>query len=71
MEDKAAKFLSDQNTLLINADFRVFRDMIARLSKERDAGRGLALRNVVEEIVHQWFEQALISSVMASKSRDL
>ena len=64
MEDKAAKFLSDQNTLLINADFRVFRDMIARLSKERDAGRGLALRNVVEEIVHQWFEQALIETVI-------
>jgi Histidine kinase-, DNA gyrase B-, and HSP90-like ATPase len=64
MEDKAANFLPDQNTLLINADFRVFRDMIARLSKERDAGRGPALRNVVEEIVHQWFEQALIETVI-------
>jgi hypothetical protein len=38
--------------------------MIARLSKERDAGRGPALRNVVEEIVHHWFEQALIETVI-------
>src|SRR5207253_2599516 len=28
LEDRAAKFLADQNTLLINADFRVFADMI-------------------------------------------
>jgi len=64
MEDKAANFLPGQNTLLINADFRVFKDMIARLSKERDVGRGPALWDAVEEIVHQWFEQALIETVI-------
>ena len=64
MEDKAANFLPGQNTLLINADFRVFKDMIARLSKEREVGRGPALWDAVEEIVHQWFEQALIETVI-------
>jgi hypothetical protein len=64
MEDKAATFLPDQNTLLVNADFRVFRDMVARLCKEKDAGPGPGLQDVVEEIVHQWFEQALVETVI-------
>src|SRR5205085_2171607 len=38
MEDKAANFLQSQNTLLINADFRVFKDMIARLCKAKEPG---------------------------------
>jgi hypothetical protein len=64
MEDKAASFLADQNTLLINADFRVFKDMISRLCKDRDASLGLGVQDVVEEIVHQWFEQALVETVI-------
>jgi hypothetical protein len=60
IEDKAATYLPDQNTLLVNADFRVFRDMVARLCKEKDAGPGPGIQDVVEEIVHQWFEQALV-----------
>lgn len=31
MEDKAAKYVSNQNTLMVNADFRVFSDMISTL----------------------------------------
>ena len=64
MEDKAASFIAGQNTLLVNADFRVFRDMIARLCKEKDTGRGPGLQDVVKEIVHQWFEQALVETVI-------
>lgn len=64
MEDKAATFIAGQNTLLVNADFRVFRDMVARLCKEKDAGPGPGLQDVVEEIVHQWFEQALVETVI-------
>jgi hypothetical protein len=64
MEDKAATFLRGQNTLLVNADFRVFTDMIARLCKEKDAGPGPGLQDAVEEIVHQWFEQALVETVI-------
>lgn len=64
MEDKAAKFIQNQNTLLVNADFRVFSDMIARLCKEKNTGLGQALQSTVEEVVHQWFEQALVETVI-------
>lgn len=64
MEDKASTFIASQNTLLVNADFRVFTDMISRLSKEKDVGGGPGIKDVVEEIVHQWFEQALVETVI-------
>lgn len=64
MEDKAATFVRNQSTLLINADFRVFTDMIGKLCKEKDGGTGLILKEVVEETVHQWFEQALVETVI-------
>ena len=64
MEDKAAKFIQNQNTLLVNADFRVFTDMVTRLCKEKDTGLGAELQRTVEEVVHQWFEQALVETVI-------
>jgi hypothetical protein len=64
MEDKAAKFIRNQNTLLVNADFRVFTDMIARLCREKDTGLGPSLQSTVEEVVRQWFEQALVETVI-------
>ena len=64
LEDKAATFIANQNTLLVNADFRVFKDMTGRLCKEKDAGPGPGLRDAVKEIVHQWFEQALVETVI-------
>lgn len=64
MEDKAATFIDSQNTLLVNADFRVFKDMIARLCKDKDAKLSAGLEPVVEEVVHQWFEQALVETVI-------
>jgi hypothetical protein len=64
MEDKAAKFIRNQNTLLVNADFRVFADMIARLCREKDTGLGPSLQSTVEEVVRQWFEQALVETVI-------
>jgi hypothetical protein len=62
LEDKAATFIPNQNTLLVNADFRVFMDMIVRLCKDKDAGPGL--EDAVKGIVHQWFEQALVETVI-------
>ncbi|WP_304511233.1 hypothetical protein [Desulfopila sp. IMCC35008] len=59
IEDKAAKYLQDQNTLMINADFRVFKDMTARLCREKEFTEGINLQRVIEDIVHGWFEQAL------------
>jgi hypothetical protein len=64
MEDKAATFIRNQNRLLVNADFRVFKDMIVRLSKDKDGGSGPGFLDVVTEIVHQWFEQALVETII-------
>ncbi|MDE0411712.1 MAG: hypothetical protein OXI37_05815 [Gammaproteobacteria bacterium] len=64
MEDKAAKYLVSQNTLFINADFRVFSDMIDRLTKEKNIGQRINITKVVTDVVHQWFEQALIETVI-------
>ena len=38
--------------------------MIARLCKEKDVSVGPALSDAVEEIVHQWFEQALVETII-------
>jgi hypothetical protein len=62
LEDRAARFLIEQNRLLINADFRVFTDMISKFTK--DLGGNPALYEVVEDAVHGWFEQALIETVI-------
>lgn len=65
LEDKAASYLATQNTLFVNSDFRVFNDLITRLAKEKDTGLGTpGLQDVIKEVVHQWFEQALIETVI-------
>jgi hypothetical protein len=58
------KVIRNQNRLLVNADFRVFKDMIVRLGKEKDGGPGPGFLDVVTEIVHQWFEQALVETII-------
>src|SRR5258708_38548544 len=40
LEDKAATFISTQNTLLGNGDFRGFKDMVGPLCKGKGAGAG-------------------------------
>ncbi len=62
IEDRAAKFLRDQNLLLINADFRVFTDMIAHFAAEHSSIPEALL--LVQDAVRGWFEQALVESVI-------
>lgn len=69
LEDRAAKYLIEENLLLINADFRVFRDMIDRWVKLYEAaGVTAGLQPVAEDAVREWFEQALIESVIGVQS---
>jgi len=65
MEDRAAKYLALQNLILINADFRVFTDMIVTWSKKYESAPGSA--HVVQEVVREWFEQQLVEAVMGAK----
>jgi hypothetical protein len=60
LADRAAKYLPDQHLLQINADFRAFGDMVDRWSKQYPA----AARDVIEDVVREWFEQALIEAVL-------
>lgn len=62
IEDRAAKYLSDQNILLANADFRVFGDMVAYFAKEFPEVPGIM--DVARDSVRGWFEQALTETVM-------
>ena len=62
MEDRAAKYLQEQNLLLINADFSVFTDMINFFRKEYKDTPGIT--DVTEEVVRGWFEQALVETII-------
>jgi hypothetical protein len=62
IEDRAAKYHTDQNLLLANADFRVFADMVAFFVKEFDQVPGI--EDLARDAVRGWFEQALVEAVM-------
>jgi len=66
IEDKAARYLQDQNLLLINADFRVFTDMIQYWQNKyvkRHKGSAGVLKHI-NESVRSWFEQALTETII-------
>ena len=66
LEDRAAKFYPDQNLLLINGDFRVFQDMSGRWLKRYPDAPGAS--DIIEETVREWFEQALIETVVGAQA---
>lgn len=66
LEDRAAKYLEKDNMLQINADFRVFTDMIRRWSEHFSAVPGA--QAVVTEVVREWFEQSLVEAVLSSNA---
>jgi len=66
LDDRAAKFLLQQNRLLINADFRVFTDMVERWTQAYAHVPGAG--NSVKEVVHEWFQQQLIEAVMSAQA---
>jgi hypothetical protein len=62
LEDRAAKFSVEQNLLQINADFRVYTDLTDRWCEMYSHVPGA--RSEVVEAVREWFEQALIETVL-------
>lgn len=66
LEDRAAKYLPDQNILQVNADFRVFTDMIERWGERYSDAP--AATDVIEQVVQEWFEQALVETVLGAQA---
>ena len=66
LDDRAGKYLLQQNLLMINADFHVFTDMIGRWTAAYAHVPGAPA--TVREVVHEWFEQQLIEAVMSARA---
>jgi hypothetical protein len=62
LEDRAAKFLKEQNLLLVNADFTVFSDMIEHYWTQ--LGKQPGTRDAVQDVVRAWFEQAIVETIL-------
>jgi hypothetical protein len=61
LEDRAAKYLPEVNMLQINADFRVFVNMVQHWCNEYELEPN---NEFVIEVVREWFEQTLIETVI-------
>jgi hypothetical protein len=66
IEDRAAKYLPETNMLFINADFRVYLDMVDRWVQQYAHTPGV--QTIVEDSVQEWFEQLLVEAVMGVHS---
>lgn len=66
LEDRAARYLHEQNLLLINGDFRVVVDFIDRWVKRYDDVPGA--RETIRDTVREWFEQALVETVIGTRA---
>ncbi|HEX7049007.1 MAG TPA: hypothetical protein VF188_02250 [Longimicrobiales bacterium] len=62
--DRAAHYIPETNTLLMNRDFRVFAEYVQRW-REKYAGNPAAQREV-EDLVREWLEQPLRELVIRS-----
>jgi len=66
MEDRAAKYIRKENLLLINADFRLFKDMIKRWTEQFSGAPGVG--STVKAVVREWFEQSLVEIVLSANA---
>lgn len=64
LDDRAAKFLLQNNKLLVNGDFRAFTDMVDRWMNFYSHIPGAG--PTIESVVREWFEQQLIECVMSA-----
>jgi hypothetical protein len=65
LDDRAAKFLLQDNKLLINADFRVFTDMVERWTQAYSHIPGA--KATVVQVAEEWFQQQLVEAVVSAQ----
>lgn len=66
LEDRAGRYLHEQNLLLINGDFRVFTDFVERWANRY--GEIPGARETIRDTVREWFEQALVETVIGTRA---
>jgi len=66
IEDKAARYIEEQNLLLVNGDFRAFVDMVHHWVSlyRKEHGKIPGIPELVRDSVHGWFEQALVETIL-------
>lgn len=64
IEDRAGRYLPEQHTLLLNADFRAFTEMIDHWTTRYKAIP--AAPPVVRDVVLEWFEQQAVEAVLGT-----
>lgn len=62
LDDRAAKYLPEQNLLQINGDFRGFTDIVDRWSVMYESVP--SARGEIVDASREWFEQALVETVL-------
>jgi hypothetical protein len=65
LDDRAAQYISEVNEIHANADFRVITDMADYWCDQYAVERG---NKLVTEVVHEWFEQALVETVIGCQA---
>lgn len=65
LDDRAAKFLPEDNLIQASADFRVFNDMADYWCDEYNVPHG---NQAIVDVVHEWFEQALVETVIGCQA---
>ncbi len=66
LEDRAAKYLPQQDLIMANADFRVFNDMTERWCGKYKHVPGA--REVVRDVVQEWFEQQIVETILGAQA---
>jgi Histidine kinase-, DNA gyrase B-, and HSP90-like ATPase len=65
LDDRAATYISEVNEIHANADFRAFTDMIDYWCDQYKVDSG---NQAITDIVHEWFEQALVETVLGCQA---
>lgn len=66
IEDRAARYIRGRHVVLINADFRVFTDMITHFSRQYSSIP--SAEAIIADVVKEWFEQQLVEAVMGVRA---
>ncbi len=65
LDDRAATYINESNLIQANTDFRAFTDMVDFWCDEYDVEHG---NKAIADVVHEWFEQALVEIVLGCQS---